>query len=248
VSLEILIILCLAGALFFLLRHYPEAKEAETVIRHHHLRDFFTRFSKMRRTKNEVEIARAVIDNANPEITPKEVIEAVNTYSDLDPAAAENLYVAEKSLNENDLRQAEEKSLAVISENKHCSGAYVVIGKVAEQRGQFDDAREAFLAAIKCRDGKDISEAYFGLGQIEQRNENLSNSIKYFEKAINAEKGKPEWYFELGKAYIEVRQYAKAAKVLKRAASLDIDNQEYKTVSAEAEEKQRTHSFYSRGK
>ena len=246
--LEIFIILCLAGALFFLLRHYPEAREAETVIRHNHLKEFFARFSKMRRSKKEVEIARVVIDNANPEITPKEVIDAVNTYSDLEPATAENLYVAEKSLDENDLRQAEEKSLAVIAENKHCSGAYIVIGKVAQQRGQFDDAKEAFLAAVKCHDGKDISEAYFNLGLIESKNENRSNAIKYLEKAINAEKGKPEWYFELGKAYMDVRQYAKAAKVLKRAASLDIDNQEYKTLSSEAEEKQRTHSFYSRGK
>ena len=41
---------------------------------------------------------------------------------------------------------------------------------------------------------------------------------------------------------MEIRQFAKASKALKRAAQLDIDNKEYRNLAFLAEEKQKTHT------
>jgi cytochrome c-type biogenesis protein CcmH/NrfG len=68
------------------------------------------------------------------------------------------------------------------------------------------------------------------------------------QKAVNLDRGIALWYAELGKAYMQVRQFAKATKALKRAASLDIDNKEYKELASEAEDKQRAHSTVYRYK
>jgi Flp pilus assembly protein TadD len=77
---------------------------------------------------------------------------------------------------------------------------------------------------------------------VKLRDENLSDGVEYLQKAVTIDRGNAEWYFELGKAFMGVRQFAKAAKALKRAASLDMENKEYKELASEAEDKQRSHA------
>lgn len=242
---EIIIIVCLAIALFLLLRHYPEARSVNT-FSFHAIRDFLARF-KRTKSKKEIQQIEKMIEESNENwVAPAEIERATETFHESDPELAQSLMKAEEAYEINDLRAAEELSLEVIGKDKRCAYAYLLIGKVAYSRGQFDDAREALRTTIKCK--KDFAEAYFYLGLLESREENLSKAVEYLEKAVAHEKGHADWYAELGKVYMGVRQFAKAAKVLKRAASLDIDNKEYKDLAAEAEEKQRTHSFYARFK
>jgi len=241
----------LAGALFLLLRHYPEASVANHIERKNKLWKLFSHLPKLphlpKMAKKSLETSiKAAIDAGNEHLVLPEVEKIVKTYTDSNPEISTFLEKAEEAYNTNDLREAENQAIEAISKDKRCAVAYIIIGKVAYSRGQFEEAKEAFKMAIKCN--REAGEAYFGLGQVEFRRENLSDAIENLQKAIVLEKGNAEWYGELGRAYMEVRQYAKAAKVLKRAASLDIDNQEYKTLASEAEDKQRAHSIYSRYK
>lgn len=246
--LEVLIILFLGLALFLLLRHYPEAKEIKFSLS----RIDFSRFQKLliykRRNKNNnsviPSIQNAIVMSDISEANSQSQARIAKVFNEKNPMLLSCLYKAEEAFQANDLRESEHQALDAIAKDKRCSEAYVMIGKVAFFRGEFSDSREAYSAALKC--DKNLAEAYFGMGRVEAREDNSTKAIDYLEKAIGLEKGNAEWYFELGKSYIEVRQYAKAAKVLKKAASIDIDNKDYKSLAAEAEEKQRTHSVYSR--
>ena len=246
--LEILIIVFLGIALFLLLRHYPEAREVKFSLS----KIDFSRFKKFLSGKR----TNRIEDILAPSVPPSLIVrndeeesltakpEMVKVFHEKNPILLSSLYKAEEAFIANDMRVAEEKALEAIGNDKHCAEAYAMIGKIAFFRGEFDDAREAYKAGLRC--DRNLAEAYYGLGKIEMRDDNFSKAINNFEKAIGLEKGNAEWYFELGKAYTEIRQYAKAAKVLKKASSIDIDNKDYKTLAAEAEEKQRTHSVYSR--
>ena len=243
--LEIIIIICLALALFLLLRHYPDAKTLASFFSSVKFRTFFTKFAHNMK-KSEAKAVQAEIEKNNNVVAPSEVEAAISTFKIDDPEAARTLHLANESFLSNDLRDAEDKAIEVIGKNKRCGEAYLLMGKIAFSRGQFEDAKESFKTALKC--DKELAEAYYGLGKVEVGDDNLSEAIDYLQKAIILEKGNPDWYADLGKAYMQVRQYAKAAKVLKRASSLDIDNKEYRDLASEAEEKQKTHSMYSRYK
>jgi tetratricopeptide (TPR) repeat protein len=243
---EVIIIVCLGLALFLLMRHYPEAVSAEKSEKS----SYFGRVKGMLPKfkfgkKDDLEQIKKILDDGKDKIvTPAEIEEASKTYGELDPDIATLLHKSDEAFAINDLREAENLALEAIGKNKRCGQAYVIIGKIAYSRGQFEDAKEAFKTALKC--DKELGEAYYGLGRSEYREENFTAALDHLQKAILFEKGYAEWYADLGRTYMEVRQYAKAAKVLRRATSLDIDNKEYKELAAEAEEKQRTHAIYSR--
>lgn len=245
-SLEIIIVICLASALFLLLRHYPDAKDFKFPINREKFSNFVGRFKGKRKNTVAENIAIEIEKNQEEVVSPVEIEEAVEVYKEENPETAEILFQAEKYYNENDLRTAEEKAIEAIGKNKRCSKAYIIIGDIAYSRGQFPEAKEAYKAAIKCNPSS--GEAFFGLGEIEFRAENYTGAIDYLLKSVILEKGHADWYAELGKAHLEIRQFAKAAKALRRAASLDIDNKEYRELASQAEEKQRTHSIYTRHK
>lgn len=245
--LEVVIIICLALALYLLLRHYPDAHGLGYYLNSENFKKSFSKLPllKMKPRPKAIKAIEEEIQKGNQAvIAPIEIENVLQQYGEDDPELATLLRQANEAYDQGDLRTAEEKSLEVVGKNKRSAEAYTIIGKVSFSRGQFSDAKDSFKTALKCND--EAGEPYFWLGKLALRDDNLSVCIEYYQKAINFEKGYAEWYAELGKAYMEVRQYAKAAKVLKRATILDIDNKEYKDLAAEAEEKQRTHSYYTR--
>jgi tetratricopeptide (TPR) repeat protein len=244
--LEIIIIVCLALALFLLLRHYPDANTLASFFGSNKFRKFISEFKFHRKKADNLSSVEAEIQKNNQFVAPSEVEAAISQFKVGDPEVARILHLSSEAFAANDLREAEDKALEAIGKEKKCAEAYVIIGKIAFSRGQFSDAKEAFKTALKC--DKELGEAYYGLGKIELNDDNLSEAIDNLQKAIILEKGNADWYADLGRAYMQVRQYSKAAKALKRATSLDIDNKEYKDLASEAEEKQKTHSMYSRYK
>lgn len=242
--LEIGIIICLAGVLFLALKNFSKTNvelDATTTSEGKGKKDWFALFRKFSVKKAKPEkIGEAILDDQDDVVAPSEIKNAQKVYMTDNPEVAKLLLEAEDFLEKNDLREAEELAISAISIEKKCSEAYVVVGKVAAVRGAFEDSKEAFKTALKCN--AESGEAFFGLGQLELRNENYSSAIEYLQKAVNISRGEPVWCATLGKAYMEVRQFARAAKALKRAASLDIDNKEYKELASEAEDKQRAHA------
>ena len=243
--LEFIIIICLALALFLLLRHYPDARTLTSFFHSVKFRKFFTDFTRGMK-KSEIKAVQAEIEKNNQVVAPSEVEAAISSFKVDDPELARVLHLANESFVAGDLRDAEDKAIEVIGKDKRCAEAYIIVGKIAFSRGQFSDASDAFKTALKCDDS--LGEAHYGLGKIALQDENLTDSIEHLQKAIILEKGNSDWYGDLGKAYMEVRQFAKAAKSFKKASNLDISNKEYRDLAIEAEEKQRTHSFYSRSK
>lgn len=242
--LEVIIILCVAGALFLLLRHYPDAKSLKFPVSREALNQFIGRF-KFKGKNIHKEIAEEIARGQDDIISPKELEDAAINF-DEDPELARILVQADKLHAEGDLRGSEDKALEAIGKNKKCAKAYALIGNIASSRGQFSEAEEAYKAALKCN--TDFAEAYFGLGQLELRSENYTEATEHLAKCVALDKNHPDWYAELGRAYMEIRQYAKAAKALKRATSMDMDNKAYRDLADEAEEKQKSHAIYTRSK
>ncbi len=242
--LEILIIISLAIALFMVLKNFPKTKERN--VEAEEAAPAKKRFWQKFTPKNVEEIKEAIASGQKKIVSPGDIDIARKLYMESDPEIARILYEADEAIEKQDLREAENLSLEVLRRDTKCGRAYVVIGKIASLRGSFDDAVEAYKAAVKCNKG--IGEAYFGLGEIQMREENFTEAIENLQKAVNIDRGNPRWYAVLGSAFMQVRQYAKAAKSLKRAASLDLDNEEYRDLANEAEDKMRSHATVWRGK
>ncbi len=242
--LEVVIILCLAGALFLLLKHYPDAKDLKFPVNREALSQFIGKF-KFKGKNIHREIAEEIARGQDEVISPKELEDAAINFEE-DPELARILVQADKLHAEGDLRGAEDKAVEAIGKNKKCAKAYSLIGNIASSRGQFTEASESYRAALKCN--PDFAEAYFGLGSIELRQENYTEATELLAHSVALDKNHPDWYAELGRAYMEIRQYAKAAKALKRATSMDMDNKEYRDLADEAEEKQKTHTIFTRSK
>jgi len=239
--LEVGIIICLAVSLYLILRNYSRTTEDTVIpIPEEVIGDVKTKKPSLisrifvRKPKDK-DIMREIDRNKVEIIPPSEINKAITNFKADDPELAKSLYEADLALIRNDLRSAEDLAIEAISKDKKCGSAYLIVGKVAKERGAFDEAKESFLAALRC--DRNLGEAYYGLGLLDFRAENFSAAIDYLQKAVNIERGHAEWYAELGKAYMQVRQFARASKALKKAASLDIDNKEYKILATEADEK-----------
>ncbi len=188
----------------------------------------------------ENDIISEIDKNKKNIIPPSEINKALTNFNEEDPELAKLLYAADSAFMHDNLREAEDFAIDALSKDKKCGNAYLIMGKIARTRGTFDEAREAFAAALKC--DSYLAEACFGLGQIEAKEENYSVAVDHLQKAVNIERSHADWYAELGKAYMQSRQFSRAEKALKKAASLDFDNKEYKILATEAEEKMRNMS------
>jgi len=251
--LESAIIVILAAAFFLVLRHYPEVSESKISFWKDWQKKLIlgTKSFMAQRKKRQIEKIKQEISRPEPEITFDNVnklpeLSIQQKYSKLPPELVRILCSADEALINNDLREAEDKAIEAITKDKRCAGAYVIIGKVAFSRGEFDDSKEAYKTALKC--DADQAEAYYGLGQINHREENYQECIDNYSNALNLEKSRADWYADFGNAYMEIRQFAKAAKAFKKASSIDIENREYKDLASEAEEKQRAHASVARMK
>ena len=239
--LELGIIICLAVVLFLVLRNFPESSEGlgsktgeKKVI------NFWKKvFHSRKKTLDSIQ--REIEKNKDKVISPIEIEAASDKFKEEDPETTRTLIDAERCFLENNLRDAEDMAISVLSKEKKCAGAYVLLGQIAFQRGEFDDAEAAYKTALKCN--LEFADAYVGLGSIQVKNENFTDAIDSFHQAISLDRGQAEWWCYLGLSYMEVRQFAKAAKAFKKAASIDVDNKRYKQLAAEAEEKQRSHAM-----
>lgn len=244
--LEIGIIISLAVVLFLVLRNFPKSSdELKTKTGERKVRKFWNSIFGKRKS-DLASIQKEIDKNKDAVLSPLAIEEAGKKFKEEDPEITKVLIDAEKALIENDIRGAEELAISVLSKEKKCAEAYMLLGNIAYHRGEFSDAEAAYKTTLKCN--FEFAEAYFGLGLVQIKNENFTEAIDNFQRAVSIERGEANWWAELGQAYMEVRQFAKAAKSFKKAASLDIDNREYKQLAGEAEEKQRSHTVAFRRK
>lgn len=246
--MEVSIIICLAIALFLVLRRYPEATERKRIrkikINTAKIFAFFHKFLVQNKERIMHEIKQEIIAKQPETLLVEEPEVEIDPYAELKPEIAKVLYEADEFLINNDLREAESRAIDAISKDKHCGHAYVIVARVALSRGEFDDAREALNVALKCDD--QLAEAYLYLGRVCLRQENYQDALENTLGAVSLDRSNADWYAQLGEIYLGIRQFAKAAKAYKKAAAIDITNREYKDLASEAEEKQRAHASVSR--
>lgn len=248
--LEVGIIICIAAIIILLLRKYPGnrpsliAKPAKKKVNMPslHVNRLFAR----KRHIEEDEIRESLEEDQQQIVSPREIEEAKQEFDAEDPEIAKLLRAADEAIRTQDYNTAEEKAIEVLSLDQRCDQAYSFVAYVALKRGELENAAVAAKTALKCN--PESAEAYAVIGEIDLTREKYTEAIDNLLKAVMQNRNKASWYGLLGQAYMEVRQFAKSAKAFKRAASLDLDNREYRRLASIAEEKQQSHSRVFRAK
>lgn len=175
---------------------------------------------------------------SSEEVNDESEIDELNRYSkELLPI----LKNARDKINGGKFASAEGLLIDAIVKDKRCTWAYEQLGLIYLKMGRnLSDAKESFEMALKL--DQESAPAWFGLGKINFSEGKFHAAINDFSRAVNLSRIDAEYYASLGMAYLEIRQFGKAAKALKRAYSLDISNQDYKKMASWAEDKHREHS------
>lgn len=239
--LEVGIIICVGAIIFILLRRYPRG--ARDVFQSGRKNSNISSFKKLfghQRHIEEEEIRETLSMGQEEIVTPREIETASESFKAEDPIIAKLLHEANHALKNEDLAVAEGKALEAISQDIRCDQAYAFMALVALKKSEWENAGAAAKTAIKCN--SENAQAYAVLGEIALSEERYTEAIDNCLKAVMLNRNNAAWYGLLGQAYTEVRQFAKSAKAFKRAASLDLDNTEYRRKAAVAEEKQNSHA------
>ena len=94
----------------------------------------------------------------------------------------------------------------------------IALGRVAEQRGDLDEAMTAYLDALK-RD-KHRSDAYQRLGVIYDRQGNFRQSGDMYRLALAADPGNPEIYCDMGYSLFLQRRWAESEQNFRQVITL----------------------------
>ena len=241
--LEIAIIITVSLLIILLLKNYPKGYDEMTMSGGNESKmkiKFISKLFENRRLRVEEQIKQSLNNGMTETVSPKEVSNAQDDFGAKDPEIARLLFEANEALIKEDYSEVEKKSLEAISKDKKCDQAYAFIAQIALKKGDLSDSLEAAETSIKCN--SDNALAHYVLGEVYFQTEKYNDSIDHYTKATHLSRTNAEWLAGLGKAFLEVRQFSKAAKALKRASMLDINNEEYKKLAVESEEKQKSHS------
>ncbi len=112
--------------------------------------------------------------------------------------------------------------------------AHVILGKIAYNRQNYEQAASSFQSATNATSGKDWQkkEAYEMLGKVHnQRGLSMSNSgdsqeaVKSYQAALDASPDNAEAAINLGQTYLSMGKTAQAKKAFSMAKKSDPDNQ-----------------------
>ena len=139
-----------------------------------------------------------------------------------------------------ELKAAEQQYLLAASKDPRCSKAYSRLGIIYLETGEdWQDAEAAFRQALKT----DAQNGYIlnNLGLVLYNQDRFADAIRHFELAVRQDEFNANRHANLGKAYMAMRQYAKAESAFKKALKLEPNEMEYKDLLAEAIEKKQAH-------
>lgn len=88
----------------------------------------------------------------------------------------------------------------------------IEIGKCEEKMGNYDIAREKFRKACDALNGNiPIANTYYLIGKTYEKENNLLQSIFYYQKALEFQKDRSKYWKALGKIQFEIGQFIEAA-------------------------------------
>jgi tetratricopeptide (TPR) repeat protein len=100
--------------------------------------------------------------------------------------------------------------------------AQIALGRAAEQRGEFDQAMQAYRAGLS-RDKK-RGDAYGRLAVIHDKQGKFRESAELYRQALEASPGNPDVFCDMGYSLYLQRRWAEAEMNLKQAIALDHDH------------------------
>ena len=93
------------------------------------------------------------------------------------------------------------------------------IGRALEDKGELDNAYAQYEKVISNIDNK-FSPAYFRMGIISEKKNDISKSISKYEKSVEFDKSRAEYFYYLGKAQYSMNDFVKAQHNLESAVKL----------------------------
>jgi len=157
-----------------------------------------------------------------------------------DPEVQALLEKADVFFRKGELKAAEQEYLQAAAKDPRCSKAYSRLGVIYLETGEdWQDAEAAFRQALKT----DANNGYIlnNLGLVLYHQDKFADAIRHFELAVRQDEFNANRHANLGKAYMAMRQYAKAESAFKKALKLESNEMEYKDLLAEAIEKKQAH-------
>ncbi|MFA6081869.1 MAG: tetratricopeptide repeat protein [Patescibacteria group bacterium] len=261
---EIIIFVAAAIIFIILVRRFPETAEgvAPKATQNRRLFKFkfklpqlhFKKFGPMRVPFNDSMSENDQISEPQPDVT-KSAEPNINQYQTATNSQLKNLLAdGQKYFDLRQLDMAEKQFLNAAAIDPKCVLAYYRLGQIYLERGiatampaavdgpkrvnsALVDAEEAFMQAYKYDPANGYILHY--LGRVAQIGENYNEAVEYFEKAVGEDDKNAAWHFDLGQAYLSLRQYGKAVRYLSRAWSLEPRKSLYKDALDDAKERER---------
>lgn len=101
---------------------------------------------------------------------------------------------------------------------------FCYIGECYEKLGDYPNAKLQYTHALELE--SDSADAWFGLAMVSILEEIPVDTILYLKKAIHCDKENTEYWFHLGKTYMQINKLKEADKCFLKIIDLDSDDYE----------------------
>ncbi len=117
--------------------------------------------------------------------------------------------------------------------------SYLVEGDIYFRKGNIEEARKNYQAALKAQKGSasEQAEAYLGLGRIASINKNTDMSIDYYQKATQIDPANESGYLAQGLILDEKGQPDQALSVFEKAGRMAPDNRIIASMTGQTRKK-----------
>ncbi len=135
------------------------------------------------------------------------------------------LDVAQNYLYKDDLMNAENKYIEIISLDHRNMDAYKKLADIYLKQKDYEHAQEILTHSLKIN--RKDEEVYRKLGNLLEEKGDLEGALENYLKIISLNPKKTLNYAELAQVYRKMENYEKEAEAIKKAVSLDPNNPKY---------------------
>ncbi|OQX96470.1 hypothetical protein B6I21_00860, partial [candidate division KSB1 bacterium 4572_119] len=170
---------------------------------------------RLNRQRQEREIIEQV-ETAPPSVEPDQGFRILSVTSN---TANAYFYNANDMMRKQDWKNAEIELKRAIKLDPDFARAYVNLGVVYTNLGQFQMAKECLNKALIIYPQSDL--AYQNLGFLAVHTNDIRSSLYYFQSALDISPDNCEIMVEIGKVYYKLNDFNSARKVLNEVLSID---------------------------
>jgi len=219
-------VICLAGILFILIRKFPEVASVVNDDR----TGFLVEKKKLIQNKPK-EKEQFIESKEEPKVEEIEL-----KYSE---KVEKILSEARELLGQKKEHLAEDKLIEAIKIDLRCADAYSLLGDIYFSRKRHIESRESYQAAIRYDENQ--GAAHYGLALILESENRLNDATNEVLAATRIDPKNDIWLKKLADLYMDLRMYAKAVNIYKKAFACRPDYHLYQELASKAELKLRAH-------